>query len=164
MRQLAAWTTGRFLAAGRFCDCNLAINSHPGPGAGPASHMLQVPEQIGRGPPYPGESGLHQLRRRPRATRTTSTCRFDLPLNTRFRPMHPPKEYPSRPRRARTSSAPAMQPFGNEIEESARPRCRSCREGNCYPRRGASLLQASDRTSPYVTPRCPLRPSANSTV
>jgi hypothetical protein len=152
------------LQQGDFAIAILQLIRTQDAGAGPASHMLQVPEQIGPGPPSPGESGLHQLRRRPRATRTTSTCRFDLPLNTRFRPMHPPKEYPSRPRRARTSSAPAMQPFGNEIEESARPRCRSCREGNCYPRRGASLLQASDRTSPYVTPRCPLRPSANSTV
>jgi len=90
------------LQQGDFAIAILQLIRTQDAGAGPASHMLQVPEQIGRGPPSPGESGLHQLRRRPRATRTTSTCRFDLPLNTRFRPMHPPKEI-SQPSTTRTN-------------------------------------------------------------
>ena len=155
--------SGKLLAAGRFCDCNLAINSHPGRRCGSCESHVASSGTDRPGSTIPGGERSASIAPPTPATRTTSTCRFDHPLNAI--PSDAPTKRISEPSTTHTNVVCASYAaIGNEIEESARPRCRSCREGNCYPRRGARLLQASDRTSPYVTPRCPLRPSANSTV
>jgi hypothetical protein len=67
MRKLAAWTAGSCLQQGDFAIAILQLirTQDAGGGLRVALNMLQVPEPIGRGPPSPVESGLHQLRRRP---------------------------------------------------------------------------------------------------
>ncbi len=111
--------SGKLLAAGRFCDCNLAINSHTGRRWGSASCLEHVASSgtDRPGSTIPGGERSASIAPPTPATRTTSTCRFDHPLNAI--PSDAPTKRISEPSTTHTNVVCASYAaIGNEIEES----------------------------------------------